>query len=75
MKKYDYLRTTPFFWSRLGFCYDPPRYDKDKKPIIFSRQYDKYMKFHTASILHTFKVHTTQDWLSFLMIGSSDHMI
>ncbi len=25
------LREEPVFWSRLGFCYDPPRAGKDGK--------------------------------------------
>ena len=38
------LRDTPFFWSRLGFCYDPPRAGADGKQIIFSREFDEYRR-------------------------------
>lgn len=59
MKNYNYLRKEPFFWSRLGFCYDPPRCDNENKPIIFSRQYDKYRKFHKDFENAGIKYHTT----------------
>ena len=59
MKNHDYLRSEPFFWSRLGFCYDPPRYDKNNKLIIFSRQYEKYRKFHKDFEDSGIKYHTT----------------
>lgn len=59
MKRFDWLRDTPFFWSRLGFCYDPPRCDEEGRPIVFSRDYEKYRRFHreflNAGIIH----HTT----------------
>ena len=29
------LADAPVFWSRLGFCYDPPRAGADGKPIVF----------------------------------------
>ena len=37
------LRESPFFWSRLGFCYDPPRLDCDGKPIVFSNEFENYV--------------------------------
>ena len=42
------LREEPVFWSRLGFCYDPPRAGKDGKQIIFSRNFSRYQKTHDA---------------------------
>lgn len=59
MKHHDYLRSEPFFWSRLGFCYDPPRYGQDGKLIVFSRQYDQYKKFHRDFKNAGVKYHTT----------------
>lgn len=53
------LRDTPFFWSRLGFCYDPPRRDAEGKPIIFSRDYDEYNKVHRDFADAGVKYHTT----------------
>ena len=42
------LRTNPFFWSRLGFCYDPPRADKNGKQILFSQNLEKYRRIHDS---------------------------
>ncbi len=42
------LRTRPVFWSRLGFCYDPPRAGADGRQIIFNRNFEKYQKTHDA---------------------------
>lgn len=30
------LREEPIFFSRLGFCYDPPIVGDDGKPVVFS---------------------------------------
>lgn len=59
MKDFNYLRETPFFWSRLGFCYDPPRYDDNHNQIIFSRNYSKYRKFHKDFEEAGIKYHTS----------------
>lgn len=53
------LRTSPFFWSRLGFCYDPPRTGADGKPIVFSRDYAYYRRTHDAFRDAGVKHHTT----------------
>lgn len=59
MINHNYLRDETFFWSRLGFCYDPPRYDKDNKLIIFSKNYEKYRKVHKDFQNAGIKYHTT----------------
>ncbi|MBE7038026.1 MAG: hypothetical protein E7404_03890 [Ruminococcaceae bacterium] len=59
MSNNDYLRNEPFFWSRLGFGYDPPRYDKNNNQIIFSRNYEKYRKTHKDFEDINIKYHTT----------------
>ncbi len=53
------LRSNPFFWSRLGFCYDPPRADKDGNQIIFSKDYAYYRKTHDAFRDAGVEYHTT----------------
>lgn len=40
------LREEPVFWSRLGFCYDPPRAGKDGRQIIFNRDFARYRRLH-----------------------------
>jgi len=42
------LRDCPVFWSRLGFCYDPPRADAQGRQIIFNRDFARYRKLHDA---------------------------
>lgn len=59
MKNQDYLRHAPFFWSRMGFNYDPPRYDKNHEQIVFSKEYDKYRKFHDDFLDAGIQYHTT----------------
>lgn len=59
MKNQNYLRNTPFFWSRLGFCYDPPITDENGNAIVFSRNYDKYRKYHKDFENSGVKYHTT----------------
>lgn len=59
MKNQEYLRHSPFFWSRLGFCYDPPRADENGNQIVFSRNYEKYRKFHKQFEDAEIKYHTT----------------
>ena len=53
------LRDTPFFWSRLGFCYDPPRAGADGRQIIFSRDFDEYNRIHRDFADAGVKFHTT----------------
>ncbi|MGN1128754.1 MAG: hypothetical protein ACI4T6_07355, partial [Candidatus Flemingiibacterium sp.] len=53
------LRDTPFFWSRLGFCYDPPRAGADGKQILFSHEFDEYNRVHRAFADAGVKFHTT----------------
>lgn len=53
------LKTNPFFWSRLGFCYDPPRADKDGKQIVFSRDFEKYRRIHDDFRNAGIRCHTT----------------
>ncbi len=51
------LRTTPLFWSRLGFCYDPPLYHENGERIVFNDTYSEaktHADFAAAGVsLHT----------------------
>ena len=57
-KNSDFLKDNPVFWSRLGFCYDPPMKDEDGKPIVFCKDYGKYMRFHKDFSKAGVKIHT-----------------
>lgn len=52
-------RTSPFFWSRLGFCYDPPMTDDEGNQIVFSRDFAAYRRFHDAFRDAGIDCHTT----------------
>ncbi len=54
-----FLRTNPVFWSRLGFCYDPPRAGADGQPILFSHELDEYVRVHRDFEKAGVKIHTT----------------
>ena len=59
MNKFDKFRKESFFWSRLGFCYDPPVLDTHGKQVVFSRDFDKYRKIHDEFRDAGIKYHTT----------------
>lgn len=40
------LRDNPVFWSRLGFCYDPPIADENGEPLVFDKDLARYTKWH-----------------------------
>ena len=57
------LRNCPVFWSRLGFCYDPPRADAQGRQIIFNRDFARYRHLHdvfqnAGVTLHTCILHS-----------------
>ena len=46
MNMMELLRNHSVFWSKLGFCYDPPRLGKDGKPIVFFDNWEQVKKYH-----------------------------
>lgn len=59
MDKKNMLRKTPFFWSRMGFGYDPTRIGADGKPIVFSEDFSGYRSVHDRFRDAGIKYHTT----------------
>ena len=53
------LADAPVFWSRLGFCYDPPRAGADGKPIVFFEDFAKYRRCHDAFSAIGVNVHSS----------------
>lgn len=51
------LREEPVFFSRLGFCYDPPIVGDDGKPVVFSRDFEKYVRYHRDMLNSGVKIH------------------
>ena len=50
----ELLRTHSVFWSKLGFCYDPPRLDKDGKPIVFFENFERFNKIAKGNAVKLF---------------------
>ena len=40
------LKKCPVFWSRLGFCYDPPLKNEKGLPLVFTEDLSRYGKYH-----------------------------
>ena len=53
------LRNNSMFWSKLGFCYDPPRLDNNGKPVVFFESFDKQIKMHRDFYNVGIKLHTS----------------
>ncbi len=54
----EYLRNNPVFWSRLGFCYDPPIADEFGKPLVFQPDFTHQLKIHDDFSDAGVKIHT-----------------
>ncbi len=52
------IKSNPVFWSRLGFCYDPPMKNDEGKPLVFSENLSKYGDMHREFDKIGVKIHT-----------------
>ena len=59
MKQMEMLRNHSVFWSKLGFCYDPPRLGKDGKPIVFFDNWEQVKKYHRDFYNAGIRLHTS----------------
>ena len=55
----EMLRNHSVFWSKLGFCYDPPRLGKDGKPIVFFDNWKQVKKYHRDFYNAGIRFHTS----------------
>ncbi len=53
------LKENSVFWSKLGFCYDPPRLDSSGKPIVFFEDFERFARFHKDFADSGVKIHTS----------------
>ena len=59
MSGIEILRKNSAFWSKLGFCYDPPRLDSNGKPIVFFDDFSKFAGYHRDFAAAGVKIHTS----------------
>ncbi len=52
------LKENPVFWSRLGFCYDPPLKNEFGRPLVFTEDLGRYGKYHRSFSSIGVKIHT-----------------
>ena len=55
----DFLKNNPVFWSRLGFCYDPPIENEKGEPLVFTENFEKYLSTHRDFLKAGVKIHTS----------------
>ena len=53
------LKENSVFWSKMGWCYDPPRLGADGKPIAFFENFERFAKFHKDFANAGIKIHTS----------------
>ena len=54
----ELLKNNPVFWSRLGFCYDPPLPDEKGQPLVFQPDFTYQLKIHDDFSDSGIKIHT-----------------
>ncbi|MFA6569069.1 MAG: hypothetical protein WCS96_12725 [Victivallales bacterium] len=67
------LRNNSAFWSKLGFCYDPPRLDRDGKPVVFFESFDAQIKMHRDFYNAGIKLHTSILFSGWTGVGKYDY--
>lgn len=55
----DFLKKNPVFWSRLGFCYDPPLKNEEGRPLVFNEDLEKFAKTHRSFTKAGVKIHSS----------------
>lgn len=69
----DLLRNNSAFWSKLGFCYDPPRFDENGKIICFFDDFDKQVERHRNFYNAGIKIHTSILFSGWVGIDTYDY--
>ena len=52
------LGKNPVFFSRLGFCYDPPLKNAEGRPLVFTEDLSRYGKYHESFAEIGVHIHT-----------------
>lgn len=71
----NFLKNNPVFWSRLGFCYDPPIKNSMGKPLVFTENFDKTLSYHRDFVKAGVKVHTCILHLGWMGVDEYDYSL
>lgn len=69
----ELLRGNSVFWSKLGFCYDPPRLGKDGKPIVFFDNWEQVRKYHRDFYNAGIRIHSCIVFTGWVGVGRYDY--
>ncbi len=69
----EFLRKNSVFFSKLGFCYNPPRMDENGKPIVFFDDFDHLAKFHRDLTNAGIKLHSSLLFSGWVGVGRYDY--
>ncbi len=75
MNKSLFLKNNPVFWSRLGFCYDPPLKNEKGKPLVFTENFEKQLATHQDFFKAGIKIHTSILHLGWMGINEYDYSL
>ena len=78
MKKEDaikFVKNNPVFWSRLGFCYDPPLKNEQGRPLCFVEDLDSFGKYHRQFDKAGVKIHTCILHLGWVGVDEYDYSL
>jgi hypothetical protein len=67
------LKDNSVFWSKLGFFHDPPRFDENSKMIIFSKDFERFEKYHQDFTAAGIKIHTSILFSGWIGIDKYDY--
>lgn len=71
----DFLKKNPVFWSRLGFCYDPPLKNKEGRPLVFNEDLEKFAKTHRSFAKAGVKIHSSVLHLGWVGVNEYDYSL
>ena len=75
MKDIQYLKNNPVFWSRLGFCYDPPLKNSRGEPLVFTENMDPQIEYHREFAKANVKIHTCILHLGWMGVDEYDYSL
>lgn len=63
------------FWSKLGFCHDPPRLDEAGNPIVFFNDFERFEKYHNDFTKAGVKIHTSILFNGWIGVDTYDYRL